>query len=52
MPGALVRWFVKATDSVGQSTRDPPFADSQQRKYWGTIVKDPSDSASLPVVEL
>lgn len=52
VPGALVRWFVRATDSVGQATRDPPFATPEERQYWGTIVADTSDSASLPVLEL
>ena len=50
--GALVRWFVQATDAAGQVTRDPPFRKDSDRQYWGTIVKDGSDQSSLPVMEL
>ncbi|KAL4425867.1 hypothetical protein ABPG75_009883 [Micractinium tetrahymenae] len=50
--GSLVRWYVKATDSQGQTTRDPPFASPTDQQYYGTIVADPSDTASLPVLEL
>ncbi len=50
--GALVRWFVRATDATGQVTRDPPFRKDSDRQYWGTIVADPGDQSSLPVLEL
>lgn len=50
--GALVRWFVRATDVRGQVTRDPPFLDDGDRQYWGTIVEDAGDQSSLPVMEL
>ncbi len=50
--GSLVRWYVKATDSQGQSTRDPLFASQDDQQYYGTIVADPSDSSNLPVLEL
>lgn len=50
--GALVRWFVRANDTAGQSTRDPPFRKDGDRQYWGTIVADSSDQSSLPVMEL
>lgn len=50
--GSLVRWYVKAADSQGQSTRDPLFASPDDQQYYGTIVADPSDASSLPVLEL
>lgn len=50
--GALVRWFVRATDATGQVTRDPPFRKDSDRQYWGTVVADPGDQSSLPVLEL
>lgn len=51
-PGALVRWFVRATDSQGGVTRDPPFQKPSDQQYWGVVVEDPSDSSSLPIMEL
>ena len=51
-PGALVRWYIKASDTQGGETRDPPFADPKERQYWGVIVEDTSDTSSLPVLEL
>ena len=51
-PGALVRWFVRATDSQGEATRDPLALQPEDRQYWGTVVGDPSDQSSLPVLEL
>ncbi|KAL4425868.1 hypothetical protein ABPG75_009884 [Micractinium tetrahymenae] len=50
--GSLVRWYVKVTDSQGQTTRDPLFASPTEQQYYGTIVADPSDTASLPVWDI
>ena len=50
--GALVRWYVSAADAAGQATRDPLFLDKGARQYWGVIVGDASDSASLPILEM
>lgn len=50
--GAMVRWAVRATDTRGGAARDPPFKGAEDRQYYGTVVEDPSFSASLPVVEL
>jgi hypothetical protein len=50
--GALVRWYVQASDSQGSVTRDPPFLSPDSRQYWGVIVADPSDTAQLPVLEM
>lgn len=58
-PGALVRWAVLATDAAGGATRDPPGPPAgggkkaaEARRYYGTVVADPSDPASLPVMEM
>ena len=50
--GALVRWYVKATDTQGSTTRDPPFLTPDDRQYYGTIIGDAGDQAALPVLEL
>ena len=46
-PGNMVRWAIEAG-----SYRDPEWTGGWDRKYYGTIVQDTSDTASLPVVEL
>ncbi|KAH7617481.1 hypothetical protein NADE_007259 [Nannochloris sp. 'desiccata'] len=51
-PGSMVRWYVKATDRSRNSARDPAYEDSEAQQYYGTVVEDPSFSASLPVVDL
>lgn len=51
-PGALVRWYVRATDTTGETTRDPAYRDTDERQFWGTIVADPSDTSTLPVLEM
>ncbi|GAB4823908.1 hypothetical protein N2152v2_010954 [Parachlorella kessleri] len=51
-PGALVRWFIQASDSVGTVTRDPPYHKETDRQYYGTIVADKTDSSNLFVLEL
>lgn len=51
-PGAMVRWFIKASDSGGREVRDPLYKESTDRQYYGTVVEDTSDSSSLPVVDL
>lgn len=50
--GALVRWYIRASDSQGGLTRDPLFLGPDDRQYWGTVVGDPADQSSLPVLEL
>ena len=50
--GALVRWYVRATDSAGAATRDPLHLKPDDRQYWGAIVADPTDATSLPVLEV
>ena len=51
-PGSMVRWAVRATDNSGNTVREPQFSNGEDRQYYGTIVADPSFTASLPVVEL
>lgn len=51
-PGSMVRWAVRATDASGNSVREPKFSNGEDRQYYGTVVRDTSFQASLPVVEL
>jgi CotH kinase protein/Concanavalin A-like lectin/glucanases superfamily/Lamin Tail Domain len=51
--GQLIRYYVTATDTVGNSSRWPFFqneTDSQQ--YYGTVVADASIQTHLPVAYL
>ena len=50
-PGDMVRWYVTADDSAGNTSRNPLFLDpANSPQYYGTVVQDPSVIASLPVV--
>ena len=51
--GQLIRYYVTATDTAGNTSRWPIFpsaTDSQQ--YFGTVVADPSIQTLLPVANL
>jgi hypothetical protein len=50
--GAMVRWFVQATDSSRNTARAPSYENSEAQQYYGTVVQDTSSSSSLPVVDL
>lgn len=50
--GALVRWYFTATDQAGRQTIVPEPEDNGKAVYYGTIVADPKDKASLPILEL
>jgi hypothetical protein len=49
-PGEMVRWYVKAEDVKGNTSRNPlfPYRDNSP-EYYGTIVQNPSVRSSLPV---
>ncbi len=48
-PGDMVRWYVTAEDSVGESRREPPFlVPSNSPEYFGTIIADPAAASALP----
>ena len=50
--GQMLRWRVVATDTMGNSTKAPPFPDPiDSPEYCGTIALDPSlDTSLLPVL--
>eukprot|EP00884_Botryococcus_braunii_P015668 jgi/Botrbrau1/2785/Bobra.0164s0062.1 len=49
--GDLVRWYVQASDSGGNLSRAPPANSSKDgRLYYGTVIRDPSVSGSLPIM--
>lgn len=49
--GEMVRWYLVATTTTGESTREPPFPDpTESPQYFGTVVSDPSISVDQPVM--
>ncbi|MDB4438337.1 lamin tail domain-containing protein [bacterium] len=49
--GEMVRWYLIATTTTGESTREPPFPDpTESPQYLGTVVSDPSISVDQPVM--
>ncbi|HXJ55586.1 MAG TPA: lamin tail domain-containing protein [Verrucomicrobiae bacterium] len=50
-PGQMVRYYIYATDTGGNSTRFPPFPDPKNSpQYQGTVVFNPALTNPLPVV--
>ncbi|MFN0128556.1 MAG: CotH kinase family protein [Verrucomicrobiales bacterium] len=50
-PRQMIRYFVTAADSSGNSTRWPPAFDAAtQPLYHGTVVTDPAITTPLPVL--
>ena len=49
--GEMVRWYLIATTTSGESTREPPFPDlTESAEYFGTVINDPSISVDQPVM--
>ena len=49
-PGQLLRYFITATDTAGNTSRRPQFLDpTSQPQYQGTVVADPAITSPLPV---
>jgi len=45
-------WYVTASDTAGNETRAPRFADPlNSAEYFGTVVNDPSITTDLPVFQ-
>ena len=52
-PGQLVRYFVSATDVVGNASRWPLFENPvESEEYQGTVIQDPSVITALPLYQL
>ena len=51
-PGALVRWAVEAEGASSRREARDPRLDDKGPKYYGVVVPDPADAASLPVIDL
>ena len=50
--GQLFRWYFTASDTAGNQTRAPRFADPlNSAEYFGTVVTDPSLTTDLPVLQ-
>ncbi len=50
--GQMIRYYVRATDVAGQSSRWPTFASPASTEYLGTIVEPLGIDTKLPVVHL
>ncbi len=51
-PGQMVRWFLRATDTAGLTTRWPPYRDTRNSpQYLGTAIADPTLTNRLPVLQ-
>lgn len=49
-PGQLLRYFITATDALGNTSRAPQFLDpAAQPQYQGTVIADPAITSRLPV---
>ncbi len=49
--GDMVRWYVKAEDTAGRTSRDPlfPYPDNAP-EYYGTVVRNSSLASALPIL--
>ncbi|OHB65126.1 MAG: hypothetical protein A2Y77_02430 [Planctomycetes bacterium RBG_13_62_9] len=49
-PGDMVRWHIRAIDTMARTSRDPlfPYPDNSP-EYYGTIVQDATIHSQLPV---
>jgi len=51
--GQFVRYYITATDTQTNLTRNPPFPQALfSSQYFGTVVKDPTLTNPLPVLHL
>jgi len=51
--GQMIRWFVNAADTAGQTARYPPQpTSSADPQYAGIVVSNPEFSSTLPVLEM
>ncbi len=49
--GAMVRWYLVATTTTGEATREPPFPDpTESPQYFGTVISDPDIPVDQPVM--
>jgi hypothetical protein len=50
-PGDMVRWYVKAEDARGHTSRDPLFLlPNDSPEYYGTVVRNGGVTSKLPVL--
>ena len=48
----MVRWYIAASTSSGESSREPPFTHpTESAQYFGTVVTDPGISVDHSVME-
>ncbi|HKX60969.1 MAG TPA: lamin tail domain-containing protein, partial [Verrucomicrobiae bacterium] len=52
-PGQMVRYYVYATDNLGNASRFPAFEDPlNSPQYQGTVVANPSQTNALPIFHM
>ncbi len=50
-PGQMVRWYITAQDSSGQSRREPPYLDpANSPQYFGTVIDNPAAASPMPAL--
>src|SRR4030095_11970339 len=50
--GQMVRWYFRATDEQGLTTRWPPYRETKNSpQYFGTVISDPLLTNRLPVLQ-
>src|SRR5262249_27539983 len=50
VPGQMIRWYVRATDTQGRTLRNPSYSDpNNSPQYFGTVVFLPQTN-NLPVL--
>jgi len=51
LPGAMLRWVVRATDKKGQRSRNPLFPwEDNSPGYYGTVIQNPLITSNLPIL--
>ncbi|TWU22757.1 CotH kinase family protein [Bythopirellula polymerisocia] len=50
-PGEMVRYYVTAMDTLGESSRFPFFLSSDSTEYAGTVIADPAVTSQLAVYQ-
>jgi hypothetical protein len=49
--GQMVRWYVRAADTSGSTSRAPRFLDPlDSPEYYGTVIVNPAVTTELPVI--
>ncbi|MBN2506918.1 MAG: lamin tail domain-containing protein [Verrucomicrobia bacterium] len=50
--GQMIRWFIRATDALGNGSRWPLFNGADSTEYLGTVVNPDYVTSKLPIIHL